>query len=419
MLSRRQWLTRTGAAVLAAGAAGRGSASGLTSSKLARAGASGVAEPEAEAGAAPEAPLALKDFQPKSMLHVPVTNVPRARFPVIDIHTHLSFSASSKNGVSLGEKMRYSATPDQVLPAMDRRNLRMMVDLTGGVGQGLEETLRRFQTPHPDRFSVFTEPWWERSDQPGYSQFQADELQRAHQAGARGLKVLKTLGLYLREQVTTGPLVKVDDRRFDAMWEACGALRMPVAIHTSDPEAFFLPIDRFNERYEELNNHPDWSFHDRDFPSNAELLAARNRVVERHPHTQFIGLHVGGDAENLAFISECLDRYPNLHVDIAARIGELGRQPRTSRKFFDKYQDRILFGTDAVPRGFQTPQQVFGDQLYEIYFRFLESEDEYFDYAPSPTPPQGRWRIYGLGLPEGILHKVYFANAAQLLGINA
>src|SRR5579864_6322158 len=197
MLSRRQWLTRAGAAVLAAGAAGRGSASGLTSSKLARAGASGVTE-SAEAGAPPEAPLALKDFQPKSMLHVPVTNVPRARFPVIDIHTHLSFSASSKNGVALGEKMRYSATPDQVLPAMDRRNLRMMVDLTGGVGQGLEETIRRFQTPHPDRFSVFTEPWWERSDQPGYSQFQADELQRAHQAGARGLKVLKTLGLYLR-----------------------------------------------------------------------------------------------------------------------------------------------------------------------------------------------------------------------------
>jgi hypothetical protein len=194
-----------------------------------------------------------------------------------------------------------------------------------------------------------------------------------------------------------------------------------VAIHTADPQAFFLPIDRFNERFEELNNHPNWSFYGKEFPGKKELLEARNRVFARHPRTQFVGLHVGNDAENLGYVSECMDRLPNMHVELGARISELGRQPRTARKFFEKYQDRILFGTDAVPPpyGLATPQQVFGDELYEIYFRFLETEDEYFDYAPAPVPPQGRWRIYGLGLPDPILKKVYNANAERLLGLSS
>ncbi|PYU39717.1 MAG: amidohydrolase [Acidobacteria bacterium] len=360
-------------------------------------------------------PLQLADFQPRSMLHVPETKVLRSRHPVIDIHTHLSFTAKSANGVGLGEAMEYPAPVEELLPLMDRKNIRVMVNLTGGVGKGLEQTIRKFQQPYPERFVTFTEPWWERSNQLGYSKFQADEIVRAQQAGARGLKILKTLGLYLREEISKGPLVRIDDPRFDAMWETCGSLGMPVAIHVSDPEAFFLPIDRFNERFEELNKHPDWSFHGGDFPSNAELLEARNRVLARHPKTQFIVLHVGNDAENLPYVGECLDRFPNMHVELGARIGELGRQPRMAKKLFEKYQDRILFGTDAVPHGSDTPQQICNDELYEIYYRFLETEDEYFDYAPAPVPPQGRWRIYGLGLPDGILKKVYFENAARLL----
>jgi predicted TIM-barrel fold metal-dependent hydrolase len=375
---------------------------------------------EASGGAAKRTtPLALSEFQPKSMLHVRETRVAHPRFPVIDVHAHLSFLATSKHGVSLGEKMHYPAPPEEILAVMGRKNIQTMVDLTGGVGKGLEEVIRKFQTAYPGRFLVFTEPWWEHFNEPGYSKFQADQIERAHTVGAKGLKVTKTLGLYLRAQLTTGPLVKVDDRRLDLMWEACAALHMPVAIHISDPEAFFLPIDRFNERFEELNNHPDWSFYDRDFPSNAELLEARNRVFARHPKTAFIALHFGNDAENLAYVSECMDRFPNMYVELAARIGELGRQPRVARRFFDKYQDRIMFGTDAVPHGVETPQQIFGDELYEIYYRFLESEDEYFDYAPAPIPPQGRWKIYGLGLPEGILRKVYYENAARLLGLSA
>lgn len=363
--------------------------------------------------------LLLTEFEPRSMLHVKETTVARARFPVIDVHTHVTFRAKANGGVSQGEAIRIAAPPGEILPAMDRRNIRIMVDLTGSAGEGLKEAIHTFQEPHPDRFVIFTEPSWDRVAEPGYAKWQADELGRAKAAGARGIKILKTLGLYVREQVTSGPLLAIDDKRFDPMWEACGALGFPVAIHIADPEAFFLPIDRFNERYEELHGHPDWSFYGKDYPSFDALIEARDRVLARHPKTTFIGLHVGHDAENLARVGEALDRFPNLHVEIGARIGELGRQPRTSRKFFDRYQDRILFGTDAVPGGSDTPQQVFGDSMYQIYFRFLESEDEYFDYAPSKVPPQGRWRIYGLGLPDEILRKVYYANAERVIGLPA
>jgi len=353
------------------------------------------------------------------MLQVPQTKVERARFPVIDVHTHLTFAPSLRSVGPQAEGVKFLEEPQELLKVMDRKNLRALVDLTGGFGAGLEEAVKKLQTAYPGRFLVFTEPWWARTNESGYSQFQADEIGRAHKAGARGLKVAKTLGLYLREQITSGPLLKVDDSRFDPMWEACGSLNIPVTIHTADPDAFFTPTDRFNERFEELNNHPDWSFYGKDFPGKRDLLEARNRVFARHPKTQFIGLHVGNSAENLTYVAECLERHPNMHVEIGARIGELGRQPRNARKFFEKYQDRILFGTDAVPHGVETPQQIFGDELYEIYARFLETEDEYFDYAPASVPPQGRWRIYGLGLPDGILRKVYHQNAERLLGLRA
>ena len=400
ILSRRRWLGGLGAV-----------AAFLTSG---REGGAAVDAGEAPAAGVQEgkpAPLLLTDYQPRSMLRVPETAVERAKFPVIDIHTHLTFSRR-------GGGMRTLVEPKDLLPVMDRRNIRTMVNLTGGTGEGLAQTVARFDRAHPDRFITFTEPSWSRAQEPGYPKLQADLIAEAKKAGARGLKVLKTLGLYLRDGGPDGPLVKVDDKRFDPMWEACGALGLPVAIHIADPMAFFLPTDRFNERYEELANHPDWSFHGPGFPSFRELIEACDRVFARHPKTQFIALHVGHAAEDLGLVGERLDRHPNMAVEIGARIGELGRQPRTARKFFDRYQDRILFGTDAIPNGTETPQQVFNDELYRIYYRFLETEDEYFDYAPAPVPPQGRWRIYGLGLPDSILRKVYSENAARLLGIS-
>ncbi len=300
---------------------------------------------------------------------------------------------------------------------MDRKNIRAMVNLTGGYDHGLVDAVTKYDRASPGRFYTFTEPSYSRFKEQNFPQLQAQAIEQAHRDGARGLKLLKTLGLYLRENITSGALVKIDDPRFDPMWDTCGQLNMPVAIHVSDPVAFFTPTDRFNERYEELSNHPDWSFYGPGFPSNAELLEARNRVIARHPKTHFIVLHVGNFSENLANVGEALDRFPNMTVDIAARVGELGRQPRTSRAFFERYQDRILFGTDATPHGDEFPQQVFNERLYEIYYRFLETDDEYFDYAPANVPPQGRWRIYGIKLPDSILRKVYNGNAARELGI--
>jgi hypothetical protein len=354
-------------------------------------------------------PLPLAEFEPKSMLHVRETQVPRGRFPVIDFHTHVSPRPNST---------RPSVPPAELITVMDAVNLKTMVNLTGGFGDALAVTIQNFDRAFAGRFVTMTEPAWARASEPGYSAWQADQLAKAKDAGAVGVKVLKTLGLYLRDAGASGKLVKVDDPRFDPLWDTCGRLGLPVAIHVGDPEAFFLPIDRFNERYEELSAHPDWSFHGKDYPSFKQILDARDRVFARHPKTTFVALHVGHWAENLQVVGELLDRFPNVHVEIGARIGELGRQPRTSARFFDRYQDRVLFGTDAIPRGTETPQQVFGEDLYHIYYRFLETDDEYFDYAPSRVPPQGRWRIYGLGLPEQILRKVYNQNAQRVLGRN-
>lgn len=402
MITRREWFRGVGAMAGAFAQRGNGLAATV----------------ETSAKSKPCA-LALEEFEPKSMLKVAETHVPRSKFPVIDFHTHISRAAKTVNGVALSAARIDSAPPDFLISVMDRKNIHTMVNLTGGYGDGLRETIAKYDRAYPGRFVTFTEPCYEFWKDPKYPQIQADAIARAHSDGARGLKILKTLGLYLRENITTGSLVKVDDPRLDPMWDACGQLNMPVAIHVADPEAFFQPTDRYNERYEELSHHPDWSFHGRDFPSVAEILEARNRVLARHPKTRFVVLHVGNHAEDLAEVAANLDRFPNMSVDIAARIGELGRQPRTARRFFDKYQDRIVMGTDATPHGDSYPQQVFNDELYEIYYRFLETEDEYFDYAPAKIPPQGRWRIYGIDLPEPVLRKVYYENAARELGVQA
>ena len=392
-----------------------GTGLGLVSGVVAHA---GVGTPSTDDEQRKRKVLDLSDYQPASMLHVRETRVERSRYPVIDIHTHITESTKDAKGVCLAAERNFYGTPEELIAVMDRKNIRAMVNLTGGFGGGLTETVEKYDKRFRDRFYTFTEPTYSQFLEPGYPRMQAEAIAQAHRDGARGLKILKTLGIYLRENITTGKLVKIDDPRFDPMWDACGQLNMPVAIHISDPIAFFTPTDRFNERYEELNNHPDWSFYGGDFPSNAELIEARNRMMARHPNTHFIVLHVGNFAENLENVSQNLDRFPNMTVDIAARIGELGRQPRAARAFFEKYQDRILFGTDATPHADNYPQQVFGDALYEIYYRFLETDDEYFDYAPAKVPPQGRWRISGINLPESILRKVYNGNAARELRLS-
>ena len=238
---------------------------------------------------------------------------------------------------------------------------------------------------------------------PDFGRRMAKALADAKQRGAVGLKIFKRLGLFYRNP--DGSLAAIDDPRWDPIWEACGNLHMPVLIHSADPVAFFQPVDPTNERWEELNRHPEWSFSAEEYPSHDQLLAARNRVIERHPETIFIGAHVANFPENLAEVGRWLDKYPNLYLDISARIAELGRQPFTSRKFFLQYQERILFGTDG-PRA--------PDRLIP-HWRMLETRDEYFSYAEDQYPPQGLWNIYGLGLPDEVLRKIYFENGAKLI----
>ncbi|MGC0776673.1 MAG: amidohydrolase family protein, partial [Candidatus Acidiferrum sp.] len=234
------------------------------------------------------------------------------------------------------------------------------------------------------------------------------QLDDAVRRGARGLKILKDLGLGVRDN--SGKLIAVDDPRLDPVWEECGRLGIPVAIHTSDPEAFFTPTDKNNERYEELMLNPSWSFQGAKFPSKQTLLDQEHHVFAKHPHTTFIALHVANWPENLDAVSSWLDKYPNMYVEFGAREAELGRQPRRARKFFLDYQDRIMFGTDSEPE----------EAMYANYFRWLETPDEYFAYAGYPG--QGRWEIYGMELPDNVLEKVYNKNAekifAQFKGVN-
>ncbi|MGE0760161.1 MAG: amidohydrolase family protein, partial [Pirellulaceae bacterium] len=266
--------------------------------------------------------LKLKDWQPQSMLVTKATDVDKPRFPAIDVHNHLG-----------GGKR--TLTPDRVaryLEEMDAAGVRTVVNLDGGWGDRLKETLAALDESHPDRFLTFALLDFEGIDDEGWTARETARLEASFQAGAKGLKFHKTLGL--RYRYRSGELMRVDDVKLDPIFAMCGKYQRPVMIHTADPAAFFTPLDQRNERWHELNQHPDWLFFGPSFPSRGELLNQFARVVARHPGTTFIGAHFGNNAEDLATVGRWLDLYPNLYVDIDARISELGRQPYSARRFF-------------------------------------------------------------------------------------
>jgi predicted TIM-barrel fold metal-dependent hydrolase len=334
--------------------------------------------------------LLLKDFHPVPMLHAPVHKVERAKYYVIDVHNHVN------DAQGIDEHM----PPERAIEVMDKTNVRTVVILTGMWGAKLQKVIDEMVKPYPGRFMVFTQIDWSKIDEPDSTQQMLRQLDDAVARGARGLKVLKDLGLGVRDK--TGKLITVDDARLDPIWEECGRLGIPVSIHVTDPEAFFHPIDGTNERYEELTEHPDWSFYGPQFPSKDSIMAARDRMFARHPHTTFISLHLANWPENLDYVSHLLDTLPNVMVEFGAREAELGRQPRRARKFFLDYQDRIMFGTDNGVT----------EEMYRNHFRWLETGDEYFDYWGYPG--QGRWEIYGMELPDAVLEKVYHSNAERI-----
>jgi predicted TIM-barrel fold metal-dependent hydrolase len=289
---------------------------------------------------------------------------------------------------------------------MDACNVRSVVNLDGMWGDELEANLARYDRAHPGRFVTFAQAEWSLTAGERFGEQMAAQLREGVARGARGLKVWKNLGLHVRD--ASGRLVAIDDARLGPLWETAAESGVPVLIHVADPVAFFDPVDETNERWEELHEHPDWQFYGQEFPSFATLMEQFERLIASQPRTVFIGAHVGCYAENLGWVSRMLDSYANFHVDIGQRISELGRQPYSARRFFERHADRILFGTDCFP---------LEAAWYAPYFRFLETDDEYFNYGADPIPGQGRWYIYGLNLLDEVLRKVYWGNAARILGI--
>jgi predicted TIM-barrel fold metal-dependent hydrolase len=333
--------------------------------------------------------LLLNDFHPTSMLHASKHLVDRAKFYAIDVHNHVNDARGPGMTVQ----------PQRVIEIMDKTNVRTVVILTGSWGDKLQTVIDRMVKPYPGRFMVFTQIDYSKIDDPDFSRKMVEQLNDAIARGARGLKQLKDLGLGVRDK--TGKLLAIDDVRLDPIWEECGRLGIAVWIHTGDPEAFFHLPDATNERFEEMTKNPTWNFSHRDFPRLEQLLEARNRIFARHPNTTFVSLHMGWP-ENLDWVAGMLDLYPNVMVEFGGREAELGRQPRRTRDFFLKYQDRIMFGTDNG----------MNEVMYRNYFRWLETADEYFDYWGYPA--QGRWKIYGLGLPDTVLQKIYHLNAERV-----
>jgi predicted TIM-barrel fold metal-dependent hydrolase len=341
--------------------------------------------------------MLLENFRPQPKLVTKTTLVNKPRFPVIDAHDHLAepFGGGWDN-----------KPINELLDLLDEAYVTHYVDLDGGWGEDiLHQHLDYFKSKAPERFQIFGGVDWSKWESmgDGFADWAAGRLKAQKKAGAQGLKIWKPFGLHVKDH--KGQLAKVDDTRLTPIWETAGELGLPVMIHVADPVAFFDPMDGSNERWEEIGAHPDWAFTSPPFPPFMEIMNGLSNLVKRHMNTTFIGAHVGCYGENLAWVGKMLDECPNYYIDISARLGELGRQPYTARKFFIQYQDHILFGSDMSP----------DLDSYRMYYRFLETDDEYFNYNTGEVPGQGRWCVHGMYLPDDVLKKIYLENALKVL----
>jgi predicted TIM-barrel fold metal-dependent hydrolase len=329
--------------------------------------------------------LSFEEYNPTSTLVVPENHVLKAKFPFIDIHGH-----------------QYRM-PEQdlapVIAAMDTLNMGIMVNLSGRSGEELIKSVKNIKDHYPNRFVVFanidfegvgTENWTEKA----VLQFEEDVKN-----GARGLKIYKSLGMRYKD--SDGKRLAIDDIRLDPIWTKCGELGVPVLIHAADPKSFWDDFDGDNERWLELKTHPRRKRSAQDPASWEQIISEQHHMFKKHPKTVFINAHMGWYANNLGKLSELMEEIPNMNVEIGAIIAELGRQPKFANKFFEKYQDRILFGKDSwKPEEFPT------------YFRVLETADEYFPYHKKY---HAFWAMYGLDLSDEVLKKVYYKNALRIV----
>jgi len=339
----------------------------------------------------------LSTYAPISTLEQ-VSHAPsRACVPAIDFHTHLGRWLSDT-----GEWMQDDV--GRVVDLMDSANVVALVNLDGRWGRELEENLDRYDRAHPGRFFTFCHLDWRALGEPDGPDRLVHSLRRSVAAGARGLKVWKDLGTKVEVR---GRRILSDDPMLDAVWEEAGALGIPVLVHVVDPLAFFQPVDRHNERLEELLLHPKDSRQQGGVTEFHRLIDSFEHLVASHPGTLFVGAH-GLYAENLGRVSEMFDRYRNLFVDVAWVALQLGRQPRAARALLMKHPDRVLFGTDVFP---------LRAGIFHVNFRLFETADEAFSYTDDPVPGSGRWPIYGLDLPHTVLEQIYRNNACRLLGL--
>ena len=327
----------------------------------------------------------IEEYQPKSTLVTKEHKIERAKFPFIDIHSH-----------------HWNPTPEhvnQLVKEMDTINLRVMVNLSGGTGEQLRQTVATMKGRYPDRFVVFANLSYDDLDTPGYGKRASARLEQDVRNGAQGLKIFKNFGMDVK--YANGQRVRVDDAEFDPVWDKCAELKIPVLIHIAEPSAFFDPWDYHNERWLELKQFPSRARPPEKYPPFETLIAERNHLFAKHPKTNFIAAHLAFHGNDLERLGKTLDSLPNMYVDIAAVLAELGRQPYSAHDFLVKYQDRVLMGKD-----------IYEVNEYKWYFRALETRDEYFEYY---RPRHAFWRIYGFQVPDEVLKQVYYKNALKLL----
>jgi uncharacterized protein len=332
-------------------------------------------------------PPSILDYRPRTTLVTAEHKVPRAKFPVIDIHGH-------PPGVNTPEGLA------RLIADMDRINLRVMTVASNVSGERLVQMLSVINaSPYKDRFRVFTGVDF-RDVGPGWSQKAVAQLEADIKAGAVGVgEVGKQFGLSIRKR--DGTRLKVDDPELDPIWQAAARLDIPMFIHTAEPQEFFSPLDYKNERWLELALFPDRRNYEPGHVTFEELMTERNNLFKKHPKTRFIAAHFGWHANDLARAAAMLDAYPNVVVEAGAILYDLGRQPRAAHDFFLKYQDRILFGKDS-----------WQPEEFPYYWRVFETRDEYFDYY---RDYHAFWKLYGMDLPDAVLKKLYYQNALRVV----
>ena len=329
--------------------------------------------------------MTVDEYNPRSSLVVPGTPLTRSRFPFIDVHSHHRTPGPER--------------VDAIIADMDAMNMAMAVNLSGGSGETLVQTIEAMKGRYPDRFVVFANLSFRDIDNPEWGQNAAAQLERDVQAGAQGLKIFKNLGMTLND--SAGNRIATDDPRFDPVWTKAGELGIPVLIHTGDPHQFWLPQDEVNERWFELKERPRRIRPPDRFPPWEQIMNEQWNVFRNHSGTNFIAAHLSWLGGDLGRLGRLFDELPNMHVGIGAVLAELGRQPRFAREWFIKYQDRVLFGKDS-----------WAPEEYHVYFRTLETADEYFDYY---RKRHAFWKMYGLELPDDVLRKLYQENAVRLI----